>query len=125
MRTIVHQFAPALQTVSYSLPLYIEPVKAGFPSPADDFIDTTLNLHEHVVKHPSSTFFVRVNGNSMHYSGIHSGDMLVVDRSLLSQQGSIVVVISEGEFMVKEFNSSFPQQDVQIWGVVTYIIHKT
>ena len=65
-----------------SLPLYLSRIKAGFPSPAEDYLDKKLDLNEHLIKHPASTFFVKVKGDSMIGAGINSGDILIVDRSL-------------------------------------------
>lgn len=125
------------------LPLYIEPVFAGFPSPADDFVEKKLDLNEFLIKHPAATFFVRVAGHSMKGAGIHNGDILIVDRSLEPKDRSIVVAIIDGEFTLKRIrkhrdnlyltpeNPKFKwikateEMDFQIWGVVTYVIHKT
>jgi DNA polymerase V len=124
-----------------ALPQY-SGVAAGFPSPADDFLEGRLDLNEKLIRHPAATFFVRVSGNSMIKAGIHSGDMLIVDRSLEPKSGSVVVAVIDGEFTVKRIsrkgdrlylmpenprfkpiqitdNSSF-----QVWGVVTNVIHK-
>ncbi|MBF0478934.1 MAG: translesion error-prone DNA polymerase V autoproteolytic subunit [Candidatus Omnitrophica bacterium] len=124
------------------LPLYVSPVKAGFPSPAEDFIDKKLDLNEHLIKHPAATFFVKVSGDSMLNAGILSGDILIVDRSLEPTNGKIIVAILNGEFTVKYFkklsgkvvlsaaNPKYPDiqitadMDFQIWGVVTNAIHK-
>lgn len=119
-------------------------VAAGFPSPADDFLEKSLNLHELVVKHPAATFFVKVIGDSMRDAFIVSGDILVVDRSLQPSDGKIVVAVLNGEFTVKRIKmapngrillapanndyAAIPIQegaDFQVWGVVTYVIHKT
>lgn len=125
------------------IPAFLAGVQAGFPSPADDYIEKQLDLNELVVQHPISTFFVRVEGDSMRDAGILSGDILVVDRSLEPSNGKIVVAIIDGEFTVKRIqitpkgislvpeNVSFdtievsPEADFQVWGVVTYVIHKT
>lgn len=124
------------------IPFFISPVSAGFPSPAADYIEKSLDLNEYLVKHPTATFFVRVSGNSMIKAGIFSGDMLIVDRSLSPQQDSVVVAILNGEFTVKRFRREggrvvlYPENDeykpiainentdFQIWGVVTSVIHK-
>lgn len=119
-------------------------IAAGFPSPADDFLEKSLNLHELVVKHPAATFFVKVIGDSMKDASINSGDILVVDRSVEPTSGKIVVAILNGEFTVKRLqrgplgqiwlaaaNAAYPpipvseDSDFQVWGVVTYVIHKT
>jgi DNA polymerase V len=125
------------------IPAFMSGVQAGFPSPADDYMENQLNINELVVQHPAATFFVRVEGESMNEANIHTGDILVVDRSIEGTSGKIVVAIINGEFTVKRFskttagtflvpeNPKFPpikigpDSDFQIWGVVTYVIHKT
>jgi len=124
------------------VPVFMSGIQAGFPSPADDYVEKQLDLNELVVKNQPATFFVRVEGESMRDAGILSGDILVVDRSLTPTSGKIVVAIMNGEFTVKRIemtakgislipeNKSFPtidippESDFQVWGVVTYIIHK-
>jgi len=124
------------------LPLFQSAVAAGFPSPADDYVEKKLDLNELIVTHPTSTFFVKVQGESMVDAHIHSGDILVVDRSLNLKNGSIVVAILNGEFTVKRFlqkgdeifllpeNQAFSkikiskEDSFEIWGVVSYIIHQ-
>lgn len=83
------------------LPLYSSRPQAGFPSPGDDQIERVLDINDLVVKHPASTFFVRVEGDSMEGAGIFGGDVLVVDRSLTPKDGSIVVAAVFGEMVVK------------------------
>lgn len=125
-----------------SLNLYGTPVTAGFPSPADDYLDTQLDLNEHLIKHPAATFFVRASGNSMINAGIYTGDILVVDRANTAQHNDVVIAVVNGEFTVKrlskrngqvilqpenpDFKPIFisPSDDFQVWGVVTYVIHK-
>ena len=117
-------------------------VQAGFPSPAEDYMETPLNLHELVVKNPPATFFVRVAGDSMLGARIEPGDILVVDRSLTPTSGKIVVALVNGEFTVKRIrmeggkvilmaeNQAFKDIEVpsgaefEVWGVVTYVVHK-
>ena len=123
------------------LPLFLSKVYAGFPSPADDYMDNRLNLNDYVIKHPTSTYFVKVSGDSMIGAGIFSGDILVVDRSISPRDNHIVVAMIEAEFMVKRLrlyqsktyliseNSQYApievgSQGVTIWGVVTFSIHK-
>lgn len=124
------------------LPLFHSRVQAGFPSPADDSIENRLDLNELIVNHPSATFFVRAVGTSMQGANINDGDILVVDRSITATDGKIVIAILNGEFTVKRIalgknqitllpeNPNFPPilvsegMDFEIWGVVTYIIHK-
>jgi len=122
-----------------SLPMSMERVAAGFPSPAQDYIEDTLNLNELCVRHPDSTFYVRVSGNSMRGIGIYPGDVLVVDRSLRAHHGDIVIAVVDGEFTVKELalqpkpallarNPDYPpirinaETEVEINGVVTHAI---
>jgi DNA polymerase V len=83
------------------LPLFGGKVAAGFPSPADDYVEKSLDLNELLVKRPAATFFVRVQGASMIGAGIHNGDMLVVDRSLEAQSGSVVIAVINGDLTVK------------------------
>lgn len=127
---------------SDALPLYETGVKAGFPSPAEEEMSTPLNLNEHLIPHPASTFFIRVVGDSMQGVGIFSGDLLIVDKSLKALHGKIVVALLNGEFTVKRLlihtdsitlkaeNPSYPSihvksdSDFAVWGVVTYVIHK-
>jgi len=90
-----------MTTVSLKLPLFLSSVKAGFPSPADDFVETRLDLNEYLIDHPEATFFVRVSGDSMIRAGIHTGDILIVDRSLEPKNNDIVIAIIDGEFTVK------------------------
>ncbi|MFI5334352.1 MAG: LexA family protein [Chlamydiales bacterium] len=119
------------------IPLASSSVSAGFTSPAEDTVDQTLDLNAHLVRHPAATFFVRVSGNSMEGANIFSGDILVVDRSLQATSGKIVVAIVENEFTVKRLvkskgktllvaeNPAYPpiENNFEVWGVVTYIIH--
>jgi DNA polymerase V len=124
-----------------NLPLFGSKIRAGFPSPADDHLEATIDLNQHYVRHPAATFFVRVQGTSMIGAGIHSGDMLVVDRSLEAKSGSIVIAVVNGEMTLKRLllsgdevwlmpeNPDFqPLQildgmELQLWGVVAHVIH--
>jgi DNA polymerase V len=123
-------------------PFYLSPIHAGFPSPAEDYLEQKLDLHELLIEHPAATFFVRVEGDSMQEANIYKGDILIVDRAKSPQDKTIVVAVLDGEFTVKRIrlknkqvyleaeNLSYPpikiskESDFQIWGVVTYIIHK-
>ncbi len=127
---------------TYQLPLYASHVRAGFPSPADDYIETHLDLNAHLIKHPAATFFVIASGDSMTGAGIQSGDMLIVDRSLEASHGKIIIAAIDGELTVKRLsrhegrvqlraeNIHYPpidithEQDLVIWGVVTHVIHQ-
>ncbi|MBU0673704.1 MAG: translesion error-prone DNA polymerase V autoproteolytic subunit [Proteobacteria bacterium] len=126
---------------SKSRPLFLSAVTAGFPSPADDYIEKQLDVGDYLVKNPTATFFVRVAGDSMVDAGIHNDDILVVDRSLPPVSGRVVIAILNGELTVKKFeqrgeicrllaaNPDYPDIDISedselaIWGVVTHAIH--
>ena len=131
-----------LDLPSMALPIFLSKVAAGFPSPGDDHFEEKLDLNEHLVQHPASTFFVRVSGDSMLGAGIHDGDVLVVDRSLICKEGCIAIAVIDSELTVKRFshrgdvvallaeNPKYPdiivtsEMDFRIWGVVTTVIHK-
>ncbi|MFO7896133.1 MAG: translesion error-prone DNA polymerase V autoproteolytic subunit [Candidatus Cloacimonadales bacterium] len=124
-------------------PLLGSSVSAGFPSPAQDYIEAELDLNEHLVAHPAATYFVRVAGNSMTEAGIFDNDILIVDRSLEPAHRKIVIAILDGELTVKRLlikagkwflqpeNSEFSaleitaESDLIIWGVVVFSIHRT
>ncbi len=123
-------------------PIYMATVEAGFPSPADDYIEGSLDLNRHLVKHPAATFFVRVSGDSMINAGIHPEDILIVDRSLEPADKKIVIAVIDGELTVKRLRYRGdrvflePENDdyqpiritedkaFEIWGVITNVIHK-
>ena len=128
---------------STPLPLHESHIMAGFPSPADDYIEKNLDLNCHLIDHPASTFFVKVMGDSMIEANIFSGDILIVDKSLTATDKKIVIAIIDGEFTVKRIrikdnemileanNPKFKNikidattSELSIFGVVTYIIHK-
>lgn len=122
-------------------PLYAGHVKAGFPVEVEDYAEAQLDLHNYLVAHPASTFFLRVSGDSMIDAGIFNGDLLVVDRSLKPESGKIVIASVNGELTVKRLekignrvllvaeNPHYPPIElaeydhVHIWGVVLYTIH--
>jgi DNA polymerase V len=124
------------------LPLVSASVEAGFPSPADDHLERGIDLNEELIRNPAATFLVRVKGDSMRDAGIHSGDVLIVDKSLPPTDRKIVVAMIDGNFTVKRFrkrggqvfleaeNPEFPPievtegQELSIFGVVSYIIHQ-
>ncbi|MEO5646171.1 MAG: translesion error-prone DNA polymerase V autoproteolytic subunit [Candidatus Paceibacterota bacterium] len=119
------------------IPIVLAKVQAGFPSPADDYIESALNINDLFQVDESSTFFVRVEGSSMINAGIMNGDILCVRRDLEPKEGKIVIAIIDSEFTVKRFmkkgkrvifeaaNDDYPSiepqdgQSVEIWGVVT------
>lgn len=131
-----------VESCEFHLPIYSCTVQAGFPSPADDYMEGKLDLNEHLVKHPSATFFVRAAGYSMIKAGIHPGDILVVDRSLEAKHGKIVIAVVDGQLTVKRLHKSvqdtylMPENEefepirfeedseVVIWGVVTNVLHE-
>ncbi len=122
------------------LPFYQYTISAGFPSPADDYIDLRLDLNQLLIKNPSATFFVRVSGDSMINAGILDGDILTVDRSLLPEEGKIVIAAINGECTVKRISYKnnclflIPENEAyqpivithhdsfDIWGIVTAIV---
>jgi len=124
----------------YKIPLFLSPVSAGFPSPADDYVEANLDLNSLVIKKPTATYFVRVAGDSMINIGIYEGDLLAVDCSLEPYNNSIVIAILNDELTVKRFLKSgeklflIPENDqyetieikeemdFEIWGVVTFVI---
>lgn len=138
---IVTEIYGVEQGTACLLPLFVDPVQAGFPSPADDYIDCSIDLNEHLIKNPPATFLVRVRGESMVDAGINSGDLLIVDKSLDATDGDVVIATVDGQFTVKRFrrigtnlrlvaaNPSHPQieisaeSSVEIWGVVIHVIH--
>lgn len=133
---------PETGTPSVTRPLLACRVEAGFPSPADDHVERTLDLNEELITHPAATFFIRASGRSMQGAGIHDGDLLVVDRSVPSDTGAVVVAVVDGEFTVKRLSRTstgmilaaehpeYPpiaigsETDVRIWGVVTWVLHQ-
>lgn len=122
------------------LPFFITPVSAGFPSPADDFIDVQLDLNEYLIRHPAATFCVRAKGDSMSGAGIFPGSLLIVDRALVPRRDSVVLAVLDGEFTVKRLrreggrfvlypeNTGYrpltvtPETDFTVWGVVVHAI---
>jgi DNA polymerase V len=133
---------PFEKRTSLRLPLVSASVEAGFPSPADDHLERGIDLNEELIRNPAATFLVRVKGDSMRDAGIHSGDVLIVDKSLVPTDRKIVVAMIDGNFTVKRFrkrggqvfleaeNPEFPPlevtegQELSIFGVVSYIIHQ-
>lgn len=125
---------------SIEIPYFQTGVSGGFPSPAEDFTEGSIDLNKELIKNPSATFFVRVNGNSMIDAGIKNGDLLIVDRSLTPHNGNIAVCVLDGDFTVKRIkiesdciylvpaNTDFnpikvtTDKDFLIWGVVTNVI---
>jgi len=123
------------------LNLFLSPVAAGFPSPASDYIDKSVDLNEILIKNKPATFLVRALGDSMINSGIFPGDILIIDKSVTPNHKNIVIAILNGEFTVKRLikekdriilrpeNIKYKDfeikedDDFKIWGVVTFVIH--
>src|SRR3989449_10887446 len=101
MPTCVDAIYQPLFSTKTKRPLFLVPVHAGFPSPADDYLEGALDLNEYLVTHKAATFFWRVTGDSMIGAGIHPGDLLIVDRSLEPKDVSVVIAILDGELTVK------------------------
>ena len=133
---------PDLDAPALELPLFLSPATCGFPSPAQDYIEQTIDLNQICIEHPAATFYVRASGHSMVNAGINDGDLLIVDRAIKASHGAIVLACLDGEFTVKRLqerpfpallpaNPDFPpitmleDQELEIFGVVTFVLHKT
>lgn len=130
--------------ISTSLPLKYadEGIKAGFPSPAQDYLEQAIDLNKELIRHPASTFYGRVIGDSMRDEGIEEGDILVIDKSLELMNDDLAVCFIDGEFTLKRVrlepevawlipsNPKYPsikvtkENDFMVWGIVTYTIKK-
>ncbi len=137
----VEYVSKVISHVLYEIPLYGNKVAAGFPSPADDYLEDKIDLNQYLVRHPASTFLVRASGESMINAGIFPNDILVVDRSLKAEDGKVVIAVVDGELTVKRYKKKgnnielVPENDeykkiviekeseAYIWGVVTNVIH--
>lgn len=123
-----------------NIPYLLEAVQAGFPSPAQDYVESALDLNDLCIKHPAATYFVRASGDSMTGAGINHNDILIVDRSLNAKHGDVVIAGFDGELTVKELqlkpypalnshNPNYPslrirnEGELDIFGVVTHVIH--
>ena len=124
------------------IPFFSSLLHAGFPSPADDYKENILDLNELVIQNPGATFYVRVKGDSMKGAGIEAGDVVVVDRAITARHNAVIVALINGEFTLKRLyhtnntlylvpeNPSYETikivegMEFQVWGVVTYCIHK-
>jgi DNA polymerase V len=124
------------------LPVLSAGISAGFPSPAMDFMDVSIDLNQLMIKHPSATFFGRVQGTSMLGAGISDGDLLVIDRSLSPANNKIAVCFIDGEFTIKRIQKEVDccwlmpanekykpikvtkDNDFLVWGMVTHVIKK-
>lgn len=124
------------------LPLFAYRVPAGFPSPAEDYVEGKLDLNRYIVEHEAATFYIRVQGHSMTGAGILDGDVIAVDRALEPRHRDIVLAVIDGELTVKEFSNQNGQvqllahnpdfkpieirhgQELTIWGVVAGVVRK-
>ena len=132
-----------IKKTQINTPVFLDKVSAGFPSPATDYMENKLDLNEYLITHPAATFIVKASGSSMVNANIYSGDLLVVDRSIMPKNNNIVIASIFGDLTVKKLkkkeksfflvsaNEEYPSIEVKeemecfIWGVVTYIIHET
>ncbi|MDA3930189.1 MAG: translesion error-prone DNA polymerase V autoproteolytic subunit [Prolixibacteraceae bacterium] len=136
----VVDIVPLSVELQLELPLADGGISAGFPSPAQDFVDLAIDLNKELVKHPSATFYGRVKGESMRDLGINDGDLIVIDKSLIPKNGRIAVCYLDGEFTMKTIrmekgccwlipaNDEYQpikvteENDFLIWGVVVHVI---
>ncbi|MEY2335868.1 LexA family protein [Acidithiobacillus ferrianus] len=125
-----------------TLPLMVSRIAAGFPSPADDYVEKQIDLNAHLIQHREATFILRVTGWSMREAGIFDGDEIIVDRAITPVDGKIVVAAINGDLTVKRLrrfgntvhlvaeNPEFPPiilqegEELCIWGVVTRVLHR-
>ncbi len=136
--TVCHRLRPG---PPLPLPLVLWRVSAGFPSPADDFLEEALDLNDLLVRNPPATFMMRVAGHSMEEARIYDGDLIVVDRSLEARPGDVVIAYLDGALTVKRLgrllgrpallpaSDAFPpilmtpEMELVVWGVVTHVVH--
>lgn len=132
-------------TNSLSIPFADAGIRAGFPSPAQDYLEESIDLNKELIEHPAATFYGRVIGNSMIDAGVEEGDILVIDKSIEAQDGDMVVGYLDGEFTLKYLDLSMKEAGVIwlvpankefdrikitkdnnfiVWGVVIYTIKK-
>ena len=133
---------PGTENIRSNKRPFIGAISAGFPSPADDYLDETIDLNKELITHPSSTFFGRVKGLSMKDAGIDDDDILIVDKSVIPRNGNTAVCFIDGEFTLKKIiigknsltllpaNINYKpivineENNFLIWGIVTYVIKK-
>ena len=138
----VTALCPARRTSGLRRPFFLARIEAGFPSPASDYVETQLDLAEHLVEHEAATYYLRVSGTSMTGAGIHDGDILVVDRAVEPADGDVVVAALDGELTVKRLRKRTGQvvlvpesgqhdpipvrdgQELVVWGVVRHVVHE-
>lgn len=133
----------SIEPISSAVSLYLTPVSCGFPSPAEDYIESPLDLNEHLIARPAATFFVRAKGDSMTGAGIFEGDLLIIDRSIKARPGHVILAILNGEFTLKRWHKDknnhywllpenpnykpmplTEESDFSVWGVAIHCIHK-
>jgi len=138
-KVVIH---PVVAEPGVKIPLAVTGISAGFPSPAEEYMETAIDLNRELIRNPGATFFGRVRGFSMKDAGISEGDVLVIDRSLEPRNGSIAVCFIDGEFTVKRIaiekdgvyltpaNKEFKplkisgENEFIVWGIVTWVIKK-
>ncbi len=142
-RVMVEEVFEANPVIHSPQVMYSTLVAAGMPAPTEDYSEGKIDLNEHLLSNPESTFFVRVSGDSMIDVGIHPGDLLIVDRSIRPSSGRIIIAVINGELTVKRLlkrdnnrlflmpeNINYPAIEIteemafMIWGVVTNVIHE-
>ena len=141
MATVLRVATAHPKPEAWECPLFLCPVPAGLPFPAEHFMEGTLDLNQYLVQSPQQTFFVRVSGDSMLNAGIHPGDLLVVDSAQAPREGMIIIASLNGELTVKRLATFggkvwlFPENELyqpielsenmefRIWGVVRHVIH--
>jgi len=139
-RTPTLEIYSAETTTQVDIPLVESGISAGFPSPADDFLDLSIDLNKELIKNKEATFYGRVKGDSMKNAGLSDGDLLIIDKSLEPKNGKIAVCFIDGEFTVKRIkiekkacwlvpeNEDYKpikvteENDFIIWGIVTTVI---
>lgn len=136
------QLFKADTSIALALPYIEQGINAGFPSPADDFLDISIDLNKELIQNKDATYFARVNGNSMIDAGINDGDLLIIDKSIKPSNGKAAVCFIDGEFTIKWLNITkdviwltpanknfkpikvTKDNDFMIYGIITYIIKK-
>ena len=136
------QLFKADTNTALALPYIEQGINAGFPSPADDFLDISIDLNKELIQNKDATYFARVNGNSMIDAGINDGDLLIIDKSIEPSNGKAAVCFIDGEFTIKWLNITkdviwltpanknfkpikvTKDNDFMIYGIITYIIKK-
>jgi DNA polymerase V len=133
-------YTPAEHLQKITLPLFLDRVPCGFPSPAQDYVESRIDLNKLLIAHASATYFIRVSGHSMSDANVNEGDLLVVDSALTAVDGDIVVAAVDGEFTVKKLrthpvlqlvpmNPNYQpitfqdEESLEIFGVVTFIVY--